>query len=112
MSYFFKAKSIIFRVRQIMEEAHVEAVMILGEAFRRDGPFDFGEQDVTRRIQRYAIKVNSIIDCILRSTSNVQVASCNAVTSTLSTTGRNLFPAQKDVWNIPAVRQTPRQDQL
>ncbi len=36
-----------------MEDAHVEAVMILGEAFRRDGPFDFGGQDVTRRIQRY-----------------------------------------------------------
>ena len=35
-----------------MEEAHTEAVMILGEAFRCDGPFDFGSQDTTRRIQR------------------------------------------------------------
>uniref|UniRef100_F6TP03 Coenzyme Q8B n=1 Tax=Ornithorhynchus anatinus TaxID=9258 RepID=F6TP03_ORNAN len=32
-------------------EAHVEAVMILGEAFAAPGPFDFGEQETTRRIQ-------------------------------------------------------------
>lgn len=36
---------------KVMEQAHVEAVMILGEAFARDGPFDFGRQDTTRRIQ-------------------------------------------------------------
>lgn len=36
-----------------MEEAHVDAVMILGEAFQRDAVFDFGRQDTTRRIQRY-----------------------------------------------------------
>lgn len=36
---------------KVMERAHVEAVMILGEAFSRDGPFDFGRQDTTRRIQ-------------------------------------------------------------
>lgn len=36
---------------KVMERAHVEAVMILGEAFARDGPFDFGRQDTTRRIQ-------------------------------------------------------------
>jgi len=35
-----------------MEDAHVDAVMILGEAFRSDGPFDFGKQDTTRRIQK------------------------------------------------------------
>lgn len=35
-----------------MEDAHVEAVMILGEAFRYDRPFDFGSQDTTKRIQR------------------------------------------------------------
>ena len=37
---------------QIMEEAHVDAVMILGEAFRTNAPFDFGQQDTTRRIQK------------------------------------------------------------
>lgn len=36
-----------------MEDAHVDAVMILGEAFRSDGPFDFGKQDTTRRIQKW-----------------------------------------------------------
>jgi len=35
-----------------MEDAHVDAVMILGEAFRCDGPFDFGQQDTTRRIHK------------------------------------------------------------
>ena len=35
-----------------MEEAHIDAVMILGEAFRHDRPFDFGTQDTTRRIQK------------------------------------------------------------
>ncbi|XP_060607544.1 atypical kinase COQ8B, mitochondrial-like [Ruditapes philippinarum] len=33
-----------------MEKAHVDAVMILGEAFHSDGPFDFSKQDTTRRI--------------------------------------------------------------
>ncbi|XP_070578812.1 atypical kinase COQ8B, mitochondrial-like [Ptychodera flava] len=33
-----------------MEKAHVEAVMILGEAFAKPVPFDFGKQDTTRRI--------------------------------------------------------------
>lgn len=33
-----------------MEKAHVDAVMILGEAFHTDGPFDFASQDTTRRI--------------------------------------------------------------
>ncbi|KAJ0022509.1 hypothetical protein NQD34_009999 [Periophthalmus magnuspinnatus] len=34
-----------------MEDAHVEAVMILGEAFSSSEPFDFGTQDTTQRIQ-------------------------------------------------------------
>ncbi|XP_068766635.1 atypical kinase COQ8B, mitochondrial [Struthio camelus] len=33
------------------EAAHVDAVMILGEAFSSAGPFDFGAQSTTRRIQ-------------------------------------------------------------
>ncbi|XP_045184987.2 atypical kinase COQ8B, mitochondrial-like [Mercenaria mercenaria] len=33
-----------------MEKAHVDAVMILGQAFHCDGPFDFAQQDTTRRI--------------------------------------------------------------
>lgn len=36
---------------QAFEEAHVEAVMILGEAFANDEPFDFGTQNTTQRIQ-------------------------------------------------------------
>lgn len=36
---------------KVMQKAHVDAVMILGEAFSRDGPFNFGMQDTTRRIQ-------------------------------------------------------------
>lgn len=33
-----------------MDEAHVDAVMILGEIFRYDGEFDFGSQNTTQRI--------------------------------------------------------------
>lgn len=33
-----------------MEEAHVNAVMILGEMFRYNGEFDFGKQSTTQRI--------------------------------------------------------------
>lgn len=37
---------------KIMENAHVDAVMVLGEVFQRSSePFDFGSQDMTRRIQ-------------------------------------------------------------
>lgn len=36
---------------KVMQKAHVDAVMILGEAFSKDGLFDFGKQDTTRRIQ-------------------------------------------------------------
>lgn len=34
-----------------MEDAHVDAVMILGEVFRSPGPYDFAGQDMTARIQ-------------------------------------------------------------
>ncbi|XP_075233856.1 ubiquinone biosynthesis protein COQ8, mitochondrial isoform X2 [Lycorma delicatula] len=38
---------------KVMEEAHVDTVMILGEVFRETtGEFDFGSQDTTRRVQR------------------------------------------------------------
>lgn len=40
-----------FVVCQAFEEAHVEAVMILGEAFASAEPFDFGVQSTTQRIQ-------------------------------------------------------------
>ena len=33
-----------------MQKAHVDAVMILGEAFRDDAPFDFGQQTTAARI--------------------------------------------------------------
>ncbi|XP_075154449.1 ubiquinone biosynthesis protein COQ8, mitochondrial [Haematobia irritans] len=33
-----------------MEEAHIDAVMILGEMFRFEGEFDFGRQNTTERI--------------------------------------------------------------
>ena len=33
-----------------MEKAHVDSVMILGEAFAKDDLFDFATQDTTRRI--------------------------------------------------------------
>ncbi|CAL4184407.1 unnamed protein product, partial [Meganyctiphanes norvegica] len=36
---------------KVMETAHVDSVMILGEAFRCNDKFAFGEQDITRRIQ-------------------------------------------------------------
>lgn len=35
---------------QIMEEAHIDAVMILGEAFACQKPFNFREQNMTHRI--------------------------------------------------------------
>lgn len=35
-----------------MRQAHVDSVMILGEAFEGDREFDFGSQDMTSRIQR------------------------------------------------------------
>ncbi|KAG5857239.1 atypical kinase COQ8A, mitochondrial-like [Anguilla rostrata] len=42
-----------------MENAHVDAVMILGEAFSSDEPFDFGAQSTTERI-------HSLIPIMLR----------------------------------------------
>jgi aarF domain-containing kinase len=33
-------------------EAHYQASLILGEPFKRDGPFDFGHQDMTAKIHR------------------------------------------------------------
>ena len=35
---------------QVMQKAHVEAVMILGEAFSSNEPFDFGTQSTAARI--------------------------------------------------------------
>ncbi|XP_076311620.1 ubiquinone biosynthesis protein COQ8, mitochondrial isoform X2 [Tachypleus tridentatus] len=35
---------------EIMKKAHVDAVMILGEAFSKDSNFDFDQQDTTKRI--------------------------------------------------------------
>lgn len=35
-----------------MEDAHVDAVVILAEVFSSDKEFDFGRQDTTLRIQR------------------------------------------------------------
>ncbi|XP_075879516.1 atypical kinase COQ8A, mitochondrial [Nelusetta ayraudi] len=37
---------------KVMENAHVDAVMILGEAFSSSEPFDFGAQSTTERIHR------------------------------------------------------------
>lgn len=37
---------------QIMQNAHVEGVLILGEAFSYDGEFDFGTQDTIKRIEK------------------------------------------------------------
>ncbi|MCL4131202.1 UNVERIFIED_CONTAM: hypothetical protein GTU68_022426, partial [Idotea baltica] len=36
---------------KVMINAHIDAVMILGEAFQDDAPFHFGSQETTRRIQ-------------------------------------------------------------
>ncbi|XP_066981627.1 uro-adherence factor A [Macrobrachium rosenbergii] len=36
---------------KVMVDAHIDAIMILGEAFQDDEPFPFGSQDTTHRIQ-------------------------------------------------------------
>lgn len=36
---------------KVMEKAHIDAVMILGEAFATEAPFDFGRQNTAARIQ-------------------------------------------------------------
>ncbi|KOB76396.1 Uncharacterized protein OBRU01_05825, partial [Operophtera brumata] len=41
----------IIKAASIMEETHVDTVMIMGEVFTQDGEFDFGTQKTTRRIQ-------------------------------------------------------------
>ncbi|XP_053329124.1 atypical kinase COQ8B, mitochondrial [Spea bombifrons] len=35
---------------KVFEDAHVDAIMILGEAFASDGPFNFGTQNTTSRV--------------------------------------------------------------
>ena len=35
-----------------MEAAHSDAVLILGEAFQKDGDFDFSQQETTRKINQ------------------------------------------------------------
>lgn len=35
---------------QVMEDAHLDAILILGEAFASDEPFDFGTQSTTEKI--------------------------------------------------------------
>jgi len=37
---------------KVMEDAHVAAIMILGECFKHDEVFDFGKQDTSRRIMQ------------------------------------------------------------
>lgn len=46
-----------------MENAHIEAVLILGEAFSQQGLFDFGRQRTTR-------KINEIIPVMLKHRLN------------------------------------------
>lgn len=46
-----------------MEDAHIEAVLVLGEAFSQSGAFDFGRQRTTRRI-------NEIIPVMLKHRLN------------------------------------------
>lgn len=36
----------------VMEQAHVESVMIMGETLASQKPYDFAHQDVTKRIQK------------------------------------------------------------
>ena len=42
-----------------MEDAHIDAVLIVGEAFNYDGEFDFGRQRTTR-------KINELIPVMLK----------------------------------------------
>uniref|UniRef100_A0A0K2UA31 Chaperone activity of bc1 complexlike, mitochondriallike [Nasonia vitripennis] n=1 Tax=Lepeophtheirus salmonis TaxID=72036 RepID=A0A0K2UA31_LEPSM len=39
----------------VMNEAHVDSVMILGECFRTPGIYDFGEQQITLRLQEKTV---------------------------------------------------------
>ncbi|XP_071961910.1 atypical kinase COQ8B, mitochondrial-like [Antedon mediterranea] len=42
---------------KVMEDAHVQAVMVLGEAFHSDEPFNFATQDTTMRIHTLMSKM-------------------------------------------------------
>uniref|UniRef100_A0A672IZZ2 Atypical kinase COQ8B, mitochondrial-like n=1 Tax=Salarias fasciatus TaxID=181472 RepID=A0A672IZZ2_SALFA len=46
-----KSSTVPLTLSQAFKDAHVEAVMILGEAFASAEPFDFGTQSTTQRIQ-------------------------------------------------------------
>eukprot|EP01116_Phalansterium_solitarium_P002462 TRINITY_DN1250_c0_g1_i1.p2 TRINITY_DN1250_c0_g1~~TRINITY_DN1250_c0_g1_i1.p2 ORF type:complete len:166 (-),score=69.09 TRINITY_DN1250_c0_g1_i1:59-556(-) len=37
---------------ELMKQAHVDAVLILGEPFRSDEPFDFSRQEITAKIKQ------------------------------------------------------------
>lgn len=39
-----------FLLMQAMEDAHLDAILILGEAFASEEPFDFGTQSTTEKI--------------------------------------------------------------
>lgn len=41
---------LVLCVFQVFEEAHIDTVMILGEAFASKEPFNFGTQNTTKRI--------------------------------------------------------------
>ena len=62
-----------------MEEAHIDAVMILGEAFSGD-EFDFGKQSTTTRIQN-----------IIPGQENMHIAAYISFTISSSTTLFLLF---------------------
>ena len=42
-----------------MEEAHIDATLVVGEAFRHQGVFDFGKQMTTR-------KINNLVPVMLK----------------------------------------------
>lgn len=44
---------------KVMKDAHIDAVMILGEPFAHDTPFDFGTQSTTQ-------KLNNLLPVIVR----------------------------------------------
>ena len=44
---------------KVMENAHIDAVCILGEAFSKEGDFDFSQQKTTKRI-------NNLVPVMLR----------------------------------------------
>lgn len=50
---------LIFLFHQVMRDAHVDAVMVLGEPFATDAPFNFGTQRTTR-------KLNNLVPVMIR----------------------------------------------